>query len=175
MTTQYEKTRAKLNELAHQLAGGSIPEAPDEWGGADVVIRAKTPKKRTEPGFYPEPRSVVTPNSRHLTWLFYQLRDAFHDILDYMTKIEFYGRLANAALRYQSRCSGPEVRNELLLAVLHEACAMLDEFEEGTFQCLAIAPGNAIADDFIEREEKRGFIGVEETKKFFAERGIKLP
>jgi hypothetical protein len=47
--------------------------------------------------------------------------------------------------------------------------------EEGTFKCLAVAPGNAIADDFIEREEKRGFIGVDETKKFFAGRGIQLP
>ncbi len=175
MKTPYEQTRARLNELAHQLARASTPEAPDEWGGADVVICAKRPKKQTEPGFFPEPRTVVTPHSRYLTWLFYQLRDAFHDILDQMTKIEFYGRLANAALRYQSRCGGAEVRKELLLAVLHEAFAMLDEFEEGTFQCLWVAPGNAIADDFIEREEKRGFIGVEETRKFFAERGITLP
>jgi hypothetical protein len=91
-----------------------------------------------------------------------------------MTKIEFFGRLANAALRYQSRCGGSEVRRDLLLAVLHEAFAMLDELEEGTFQCLAFSFGNTIADDFIEREEKRGFIGVEETKAFFAERGIKL-
>jgi hypothetical protein len=175
MNTQYDKTRARLNELAEQLAGGSSPEAPDEWGGADVVICAKPPKTPSEPGFFPEPRTVVTPHSRYLTWLFYQLRDAFYDILDHMTKIEFYGRLANAAMRYQSRCGGPEVRKELLLAVLHEAFAMLDEFEEGTFQCLWVAPGNAIADDFIEREERRGFIGVEETKKFFAQRGIKLP
>ena len=57
----------------------------------------------------------------------------------------------------------------------HEAFAMLDELEEGTFQFLAVAFGNTIADDFIEREEKRGFIGVEETKKFFAERGVTLP
>ena len=83
--------------------------------------------------------------------------------------------MANAALLYQLRCGGAEVRKELLFAVLHEAFAMLDELEEGTFQCLAVAIGNTIADDFIEREEKRGFIGVEETKKFFAERGIKLP
>jgi hypothetical protein len=91
-----------------------------------------------------------------------------------MTKIEFFGRLANAALRYQSRCGGAEVRKELLLAVLHEAYAMLEELEEGTFQCLAVASGNEIADDFIEREEKRGFLGVDETKRFFAERGIRL-
>jgi hypothetical protein len=140
-----------------------------------VVICAKAPKRSTRDDFYPEPRTVVTPHSRHLTWLFYQLRDAFGDILDYMTKYEFYGRLANAALRYQSRCTGPEVRTQLLLAVLHEAFAMLEEFEEGTFQVLTMAPGNAIADDFIEREEERGFLGVDETKKFFAERGITLP
>jgi hypothetical protein len=177
MNTQFEKTRARLNELAHQLAAGSAPEAPDEWGGADVMICAKPPKTPSEPSFYPEPRTVVTPHSRHLTWLFYQLRDAFYDqeLLDSMTKIEFFGRLANAALRYQSRCGGTEISKELLLAVLHEAFAVLDELEEGTFECLAIAFGNTIADDFIEREEKRGFIGVEETKKFFAERGIRLP
>ena len=51
---------------------------------------------------------------------------------------------------------------------------MLDEMEEGTFEYLQVAPGNAITDDFIERAESRGFIGIEETKRFFAERGITL-
>ncbi len=177
MNTKYDKTRARLNDLANQFTAGSSPEAPDEWGGADVIICEKPREISSEPSFYGEPRTVVTTYSRYLTWLFYQLRDAFYEqhLLDHMTKIEFFGRLANAALRYQSRCGGPEVRTELLLAVLHEAFAMLDELEEGTFESLAVALGNTIADDFIEREEKRGFIGVEETKKFFAERGIKLP
>jgi hypothetical protein len=176
MDTQYEKTCARLNQLAQELAAESNPEAPDEWGGAHVVIRAEPANSSSEPGFYPELRTIVTQHSRHLTWLFYQLRDAFYDqsLLDHMTKIEFFGRLANAALRYQSRCGGAEVRKELLLAVLHEAYAMLEELEEGTFQCLAVASGNEIADDFIEREEKRGFLGVDETKRFFAERGIRL-
>jgi hypothetical protein len=173
MKTECEKTRAKLNELANEIASDAAPAASDEWGGAHVVIRAK-PISPKAPGFFPEPRAVVTPHSRQLTWLFYELRDAFHKLLDHLTKIEFYGRLANAALRFQTRSGGTDVRRELLLAVLHEAFAMLDEMEEGTFQCLAVAPGNAIADDFIERVEKRGFIGVEETKKFFAERGITL-
>jgi hypothetical protein len=62
MNTQFQKTRARLNELAHQLAAGSAPEAPDEWGGADVMICAKPPKMPSEPGFYPEPRTVVTQN-----------------------------------------------------------------------------------------------------------------
>ena len=52
---------------------------------------------------------------------------------------------------------------------------MLDEMEEGTFECLEVAFGNQIADDLIERVEERGFIGVEETTKFFAAKGITLP
>ncbi len=93
---------------------------------------------------------------------------------DGTTKIEFFGRLANAALRYQDKCGGNEKQRDLLFAVLHEAFAMLDEMEEGTFQYLAIAIGNTIADDLIERAESRGFIGVDETKEFFAERGVDL-
>ena len=169
MTIQFEKTRARLDKLAQQVAAGTALEVSDEWGGAGVIIRAKLPKNA-------EVRVVVTPHSRHLSWLFYELRDAFYDqdLLDHMTKIEFFGRLANAALRCQAHCGDEQTRDELL-AVLHEAFAMLDEFEEGTFECLAAAPGNAIADDFVDREEKRGFIGIEETKKFFAERGVELP
>jgi len=174
MQTECEKTRTKLNKMAKEIASDATPAAADEWGGADVIIREKAISQKPG-GFFPEPRAVVTPHSRHLTWLFYQLRDAFHELLDHITKTEFYGRLANAALRYQARCCGAEVKRELLLAVLHEAFAMLDEMEEGTFQYLWVAPGNAIADDFIERVEERGFIGVEETKRFFAERGVTLP
>ncbi len=93
---------------------------------------------------------------------------------DGTTKIEFFGRLANASLRYQSRCKGEEKQIDLLFAVLHEAFSMLDEMEEGSFQYLPVAVGNTIADDFIEEAERRGFLSVEETKRFFAERGVEL-
>jgi len=166
-----EKIKA-LDTLSKKLLDDPIPTA-EEWGGADVVITARPPETQSG-GFYPEPRFVITPNAIQLSWLFYQLRDIFLGLYDGTTKIEFFGRLANAALRYQNKCKGSENQRDLLFAVLHEAFAMLDEMEEGTFQYLPIAPGNVIADDYIERAESRGFIGIEETKKFFAERGIEL-
>ncbi len=59
------------------------------------------------------------------------------------------------------------------IAVLHKAFAILDEMEKGTFEYFLVSPGNEIVDDFIEQSERCGFISVEETKQFFAEKGIK--
>lgn len=172
MNVDFQEKKAALDALLKKMRGEPIPTAK-EWSGADVVITPRQPETQGG-GFYPEPRYVVTPNAKQLSWLFYQLRDIFSGLYDGTTKIELFGRLANAALRYQSRCKGEEKQIDLLFAVLHEAFAMLDEMEDGTFQYLLIAVGNTIADDFIERAESRGFIGVDETKKFFAEREIEL-
>ena len=92
---------------------------------------------------------------------------------DSTSKLEFFGRLANAALRYQHLSKDDENQRDLLFAVLHEAFAILDEMEYGTFEYFLVSPGNEIVDDFIEQSERRGFISVEETKKLFAEKGIK--
>jgi hypothetical protein len=177
METPFEKTRARLCELAAQLAAGTSPASPEEWGGADVAIRAQPPKRPPDDGFGSGPRMVVTPHSHHLTWLVYQLRDAFYDqrLLDHVTKFEFFGRLANAALRYQSGCEGAEVRSDLLFAVLHESCAMLDELEDGSFQSLVVALGNTIADDLNDRVAGRGFVDMDDTRRFFAAQGITVP
>ncbi len=172
MDVDFSEKGKALDALSRKLLNEPIPTAK-EWGGADVVITSRQPETPGG-GFYPEPRYVVTPNAQQLSWLFNQLRDVFSDLYDGTTKIEFFGRLANAALRYQSKREGNESQRDLLYAVLHEAFAMLDEMEEGTFQYLSVAVGNTIADDFIERAESRGFIGVDETKKFFAEREIEL-
>ncbi len=150
------------------------PEAkPEEWAGADVVITSEPPQ--IEPGgFYPNPRFVVTPHAAQLSWLFFQLRDAFRSLYDGNSKIELFGRLANAALRYQVKSQGLEDQRELCFAVLHEAYAILEEMEEGTFEYLSVAFGGMIADDFIEQAERKGFIGVDETRAFFAQKGVNL-
>jgi hypothetical protein len=147
--------------------GGSVKE----WGGADVVVTSIEPTLSTGDSFYPEPRYVVTPNAKVLSRLFYSLRDAFKKIDDFsLLKIEFFGRLANAALRYQSRLAGSsENPRNLLQAVLHEAFAMLDEMEEGSFKILPLAIGNTIWDDLIERGEASGYLGTKETQRFFDE------
>jgi ABC-type cobalt transport system substrate-binding protein len=169
MQEHHQRVQNTLNKIAHKVAEASYPTHKREWGGADVVITSKQPATKGG-GFYPEPRRVVTPFSGELSWLFYQLRDAFADLLDSVNKTEFYGRLANAAIRYQKRLEDkPENVQDLLSAVLHEAFAILEEMDEGEFQYLLIASGNTIWDDLVERADRRGYIGIEETRQFFEE------
>jgi hypothetical protein len=165
-----EEAQRKLEALASRISEGDIGTA-DFWGGADVVISPSEPPA-SEPSFYPEPRRVVTASAPELSWLFVRLQDIFTPYYDGQTKIEFFGRLANAARRYQAKNQGHEVVGDLLRAVLHEAFAMADEMEEGSFRSLAVAFGNEIVDDYIDEAERRGFIGIEETRRFFAEKGI---
>jgi hypothetical protein len=159
MTEQIAKTRKRLNELANKILNPSYGRAPSirEWGGADVVIRYHNFKPSGNPSWYPEPRWVVTPNAKPLSKLFYNLRDTFYGMLDGCSKIEFYGRLATAALNYQEGLQGkPEDATELLKAVLKEAEMMLAEMEQRNFQVLNVAPGGAIWADLVNRKNDDG-------------------
>ena len=93
MNIKYENVKKGLSGLAQTVATGAIPCAPENWGGADVVVTDHPPKAQAELEFYSSPRTVITPHSRQLSWLMYQLRDLFTGQLDSATKIEFYGRL----------------------------------------------------------------------------------
>lgn len=169
MQEQYQCIQNTLKNIAHKVTEASYPTDKREWGGADVVITSKQPVTECG-GFYPNPRYVVTPFSRELSWLFYQLRDAFAALLDSVNKIEFYGRLANAAIHYQHCLEDkPENVQALLDAVLHEAFTILDEMAEGEFQYLLVASGNTIWNDLVEQADRRGYIGIEETRRFFEE------
>lgn len=141
--------KAELEQLAASVAEGAVGSSTDLWGGADVVIsRSELP----EPGgaFYPAPRQHY----------------------DGQTKVEFFGRLANAALRYEATRREQDALGGLLSAVLHEAFAIAEEMEEGTFRSLSVATGNEILDDYIDQAERNGFVGIEETRRFFAAKGI---
>lgn len=124
------------------------------WGGADVVITSEPPA-RGEGAFYAEPRAVVTPHAAELAWLFDRLGPAFRGLIDSATKIEFYGRLANAAISFQKKSTAEEVRApQLLGAVLDEARAMLKEMKDGELEYLGVAPGGVIASDLEEAGEE---------------------
>lgn len=167
MKHNFITARSKLLAIAERIKSGNYPHNRRYWGGADVVITAKAPKPSTG-GFYPDPRYVVTRFSRELSWLFEEMGVTFFNFLDGCNKIEFYGRLANMAIRYQQRLKDEtETEKDLLLAVLHEAFTMLEEMEDGRFQFLLVADGNTIFDDFIDRAELGGYLGIDETQKFF--------
>jgi len=137
-----------------------------EWKGADVLITSNSSKTESHETFYSGPRTVVTPYASEVGWLFTRLRDAFDGLIDGTSKIEFYGRLANAARAYQQSVNGNENAQDMLKAILHEAFVILDEMEEGRFEYLSIAPGNMILADLIDEAEKSGYLGPEATEEF---------
>jgi hypothetical protein len=167
LTRDPKVMQSELRALAAAILAGRWGQALAPWRGADVVIAETTPPVQ-DGGFFPRPRTVVTPFSLELSWLFERLRDIFADVIDGTSKIEFYRRLANAANHYLER-EVPHDRTpaDLLLAVTHEAHAIRDQMEDGDFNFLVIAPGNAILDDLIERGEESGYLGPEATRRFF--------
>ena len=142
-------TEEALNELRTILnSGDPLPRSRTLWGGADVVICLREPPANREPGFYPEPRRVCSVHARELSWLFNSLRDAFaiESLLDGCTKIEFYGRLANAAnsrLRTEPDISAAGICS----AVLDEAEKIYGEMKNHEFEFLRVAFDGEIADD----------------------------
>lgn len=119
----------RLDALATDLAGGRVQRSR-LWGGADIVITTIPPVPRTGDGFYPEPRYVVTPFAFELSWLFECLRDCFAGMIDYVSKYEFYGRLADAAERYGSdRSVEHQTSSGLLDAVICEARSMANQLQ----------------------------------------------
>ena len=172
MLTTYQQ----LDNLDAELATGEIPAEQELWRGADVVIDRVEPPPMSGDSFYPEPRFVVTPHAGELSWIFAKLRDAFYaeERIDGCSKIEFFGRLANAAIRAIDRSEKPPTASILCAAVLHEGYAIYDEMEEGIFQFFSVAFGNEIADDYVDEALRSGFIGIEDTLSFFRERGVEV-
>ncbi len=169
------KTIEELKCLEKVLQETKLPQAKRNWDGADVVITQKEPPKKSNGGFYPDPRYIITEYSLEISSLFESLRDAFYaeDGLDGCSKIEFFGRLANAANRCIQR-SRPLSAHSIYAAVLHEAFAIYEEMEEGIFKCLAIASGNEIVDDYVDEALRSGYIGNEATLAFFRSRGVEV-
>ncbi len=168
MRNDFEKVKQTLAKISKYIEERNYEKMSleSEWGGADVFITSET-KEVKSGGFYSQPRTVVTPFSKELSWLFDCLRDAFAGLIDGTSKIEFYGRLANAASNYQTSVNGDGNSQDILKAVLYEAVVMLEEMEEGTFDYLLVASGNTILADLVKKAEESGYIGVEATNKFF--------
>jgi hypothetical protein len=155
----------QLDEIARKINEGWL-DSTAFWGGAGVVITDVEPSP-SEPGFYPDPAVVVTPNAGELSWLFVLLRDVSIALDDYgVWKQEFFGRLAAAA---QSVPSDTDVKL-LLLQVIRQAYEMLGMIEIGMqpaeFSMIILHP----------RRLGRGVNSFDrgELTTFYASRGIVL-
>ncbi|MBX3007620.1 MAG: hypothetical protein KF816_06285 [Melioribacteraceae bacterium] len=103
-----------------------------EWGGADVIIEKRLDEdtkawiedQSTVFSFQKTETTrqvVITEYSKELSWLFYQLKKIFSSRIDYVSKYEFYGSLAQSAIEYLSKNKESENIKELLLAVLNKS------------------------------------------------------
>jgi hypothetical protein len=168
-------TISTLRDTATILNTQPIPRAEHTWGGADVIIKKLPPKPPTQESFRSEPRYVVTPCALELSWLFELLRDAFYaeNRVDGCSKIEFFGRLANAASRCIAQGHAEDAAT-LCRAVLHEAFAIYEEMESGRFGSLGVAVAGEILDDSAADAERTGYVSIESTLKFFKEQGLEV-
>mgnify|MGYP000861813676 CR=1 FL=1 len=129
----------ELENIEKHIKGGEVSNKTglnQEWGGADVIIRGAmddeleqwADEDRIILGFQentPKRRLVITKYSRELSWLFEQLRDIFSGQIDYVSKYDFYGALAQSAIDYINEHKGNEDLKELLLAVINTGKGMV--------------------------------------------------
>jgi hypothetical protein len=164
-----------LHETVSLLNKGPIPRSENLWGGADVRILFQPPKPKEGPQWRSAPRDVITPRAKEVSWLFERLRDAFYseDRLDGCSKIEFFGRLANAADRCVNQGHGGNSKL-ICFAVLHEAFAIYEEMEAGRFEVLVIAPSGEIADASAEDTSRSGYRDPDDTLRYFQQNGFEM-
>ena len=104
---EYLKAIAKADEdltsLVDRIKNKKYQDNDTLWVGADIAIDEKAPPKSTD-WWPPQDDYVVTPFCLELSWLFMELRDIFFDasLIDFSNKIEFFGFLADAAIKYMS-------------------------------------------------------------------------
>ena len=132
---------ANLEELRACVAGDGIPlisSNEGQWGGADVVILGEMddqtrkwldeqPVVISPQSTEPRRRAIVTRHSQELSWLFLRLKALFADRIDFVSKYDFYGLLAKAALDHIEANGDGEDCKPLLLAVLARAEEMARE------------------------------------------------
>jgi len=122
----------KLDELERKIESGEVSKEAStvkEWGGADVIISSQwndnikewlgdQPLVVSLQKSEPKRRAVITEFAKELSWLFYQLRDTFTGEIDYISKYDFYGLLAQAAIDYLEKNKECVNCNQLLTSVL---------------------------------------------------------
>jgi hypothetical protein len=89
-----------------------------------------------------------------------------------MMRIEFFGRLRNAARRYQQRAGDNENARDLLGAVVHEAYEILSDIENGRFYALPVAPPGVVHDDLLPNSEHDDALSNAEIDQWFKDRGF---
>lgn len=130
-----KKVLNQLEQLIEKVQSGNfVNEAKKvrNWGGADVGIAPRmTPSIQRwledQPTIIslqtttPKKRVVITGYSKELSWLFYQLKDIAQGKIDYISKYDYYGLLAQAAIDYLDSNGDSINCKDLLITVIKQA------------------------------------------------------
>lgn len=118
-----------VNQLHHPKQK-SLPE----WRGADTRITSDFARK---PGDMLEEHDLVvrTLHAKSLTWLFFELRDAFNPWLDASNKYGFFGALAQTAQQHLAQHQPESTDHRPLLKAVLATALRYWEFlrQEGAF------------------------------------------
>ena len=129
----------KLSKLENLIRRGEWqPEKGIKlWGGADVIVKFKRTDELTawesdnhlvvdaEELKQGGKVLVISKHARHISALFYALKDIFNDYIDFANKYAFYGRLGKRTKEYIAANDNLDV----LLEIIDEAKLMAYEFE----------------------------------------------
>jgi len=134
----YFQIRGELQRLKQTIEVLNESDLPknNDWGGADVIITglatedqkkwlADQPVVISGQKTAPRRRLVVTKYHGELSWVFNQLRDLFGAHIDYITKYDFYGTLADKALSVPN----PDGK-EILIAVVDAVSGFLEQMNK---------------------------------------------
>jgi hypothetical protein len=112
------------------------------WGGADVIIELQETERTrhflgtNQPHYinginYGSARQVViTKDARELSWLFEKMRDVFRSRIDYLSKYEFFGALAETSNEFIKKYDDTQTTEQLLLHVLETPKKWLNNIKE---------------------------------------------
>lgn len=125
----------ELDKLQAEIESGRYAReaaTATKWRGADVIIATEMDEEianwlDNQPlviSFQELPamrRAVITEYARELSWLFHKLARVFQGELDYVSKYDFFGGLAQAAIACLDQSDDECDCRQLLLAVLDDA------------------------------------------------------
>ena len=129
----------ELNKLENCIIRGEWqPEKGIRlWGGADVIVKFKRTDElnawesdnnlSVDAGGLKQSSKVliISKHARHISALFYAMKEIFNDYIDFANKYTFYGRLGKRAKAYIDKKDNQGV----LLEIIAEAKLIANEFE----------------------------------------------
>ncbi|MEI2769906.1 MAG: hypothetical protein V9G98_03935 [Candidatus Competibacter sp.] len=129
--TRSQEIESGIKSLQEQIRSGDIGKSRPYWRGADVIISPERIPRERLAWTHADDAQVVTGDdalASSLAWLFSRLGQIVSPLIDYMTKYEFYGEMAEGAIAAID--SNPENERAILEATIAEAEVFREKYQQ---------------------------------------------